>query len=766
MFSKVKTYLFLFLTISNIIISNKASAINVGHNFKNYAPTCVSTPLEELFTIPIVSTLVPQWAVVRPGIKGYSTNETPYPESRDSCKIPSDSIHFCFNPLPGAFNFPGIGWATSLISKGLFSGSDPCEYHDITLKPGESYSASLGKITKKTVIDNKTLIRAITFGVTWKFKARKVGDKICAAAYSDSIGKLLAPKIDVSCRIAEINTKKRIETCTESVRKYSMNLIPTTAIGYTCAKNIINKMLFTGGYNNNGDKISMLQEFQYNMRRIVTGILTLFVIVVGIRTMLGKGGQAGEFILMILQALLVIYFSIGFETDRVDVNGNKIYENGLEVIYNVSIAATNSFSNMLMDAAGSKGLCSFGNELYPESYQYLAFWDKIDCRIWTYVGGFLGELLGYGVVMGTSAALPGIGFVLFLSLFISLIIYGQIAALIFLFLFIALLISVAGYVLSIFVQSLFILSLLIIFAPLFVPMVLFQFSKNYFEGWKNAVLAYTLQPVLIGVMMVMLFTIFDRIWFKRCEFKNTKIFGAISTYVITDESKKDPKCNTSIGYRLNSITHLLENSKSYGVLIKKSITHFGAHVSKAWKDLAQACLMLFIFIFFIPVIEGLASDISDSASANLAGGHDKYGRSLGITPTSGSFDAAKSYLGGRAGAATGKLEAKFEKATRSGSMKKLDEKADKLSEKLAPMTIVGGAKASLEVSDISKQETPVPGDESKQETPLVPRNDAPENPGNPGTGGNDVPANPNNEGAGNGGNEGGGDNNRNNEENK
>ena len=161
------------------------------------------------------------------------------------------------------------------------------------------------------------------------------------------------------------------------------------------------------------------------------------------------------------------------------------------------------------------------------SYSYLAPWDRLDCRILFYLGA---PLDGIGGKIGTGGAvtlmvLLGAAPVLLVAGSVIGIIFagGQIlVALVCIFMAI-LMMMVILWMCYVFILSLVALSVIVILSPLFIPMVLFQHTKGYFDGWLKELITYSLYPVILFAFLSFMFIACDKIFYRGLNFEKEQV---------------------------------------------------------------------------------------------------------------------------------------------------------------------------------------------------------------------------------------------------
>jgi type IV secretion system protein VirB6 len=305
-------------------------------------------------------------------------------------------------------------------------------------------------------------------------------------------------------------------SCFSGEHNRSKALISLTGRVVTCVRNTLDVM-----FDERCVEKNILKNLQAQLKNAVYAALMLYIVLLGIKiTASGKPPSKQEIFTAILKFGFVLYFTIG---------------SGLnEIVYQGGRAAMSSLSNFLIQASTGK-LCYFSG--YERGYEYLAMWDTIDCRIGHYL--FIGMNKIAGGAMGTIFGV----FCLIIPLLFSL----QIMLGFFLALFGIFVISIATSIVHFFILAMIGLALMTYFGVIFVPMVLFSFTKKFFENWWTMAVSFTLQPVVMSAFIAFPFLIFDYVMYADCDFiQRGNLWFIKKTF-------QSSSCMESLGYQLNDI---------------------------------------------------------------------------------------------------------------------------------------------------------------------------------------------------------------------
>ena len=355
--------------------------------------------------------------------------------------------------------------------------------------------------------------------------------------------------------------------CSQTATENAQALKSISSVIIECIRSTLLSTLIsntTCGITNGGIVYggNMFHDFQKNMQRAVMAFLTLYVIFTGFKLILAQGDvpPAGEFMMYALKVILVIYFSVG-----ININGKGSVDGMTQWIFPLLLDLANEMSSWIAGATPS-GLCVFTNSDYIPGMSRMALWDTLDCKVMHYLGfdtlsslllgGSAGDNLGHSVPP-------------YIFLLIPALISGQINLVMLALSYPLIVMSVAAYLVTTFAICLIAITVLAVLAPIYVPFLLFEQTKGYFESWWKLMFSFTLQPVVIVGFMTVMFAIFDQGFYTDCEFEGIVVEhvnnGNLATkrlFVLQTDptqysdynapiSKKYNTCTSSLGWILN-----------------------------------------------------------------------------------------------------------------------------------------------------------------------------------------------------------------------
>ncbi|WP_265033369.1 TrbL/VirB6 family protein [Wolbachia endosymbiont (group A) of Sicus ferrugineus] len=446
------------------------------------------------------------------------------------------------------------------------------------------------------------------------------------------------------------------EACYNQAGSKSLAPIPVTSMIVQCIKESLDNLV--AGIDSSGsplkdkdghNKGSFLSVAQKRLKNTITAALVLALILFSIKAMSGGVRSPQEMYTLIIKFALVIYFTTG---------------NTMPHYYGELTRLSNGLSEIVLKASSeSKGICNYKAGTDYEytragkkvSYSYLAPWDRLDCRILFYLGAPLdgiGGKIGTGGV-ATLAVLLGSAPVLLVAGSVIGIIFagGQILiALVAIFMAI-LMMMVILWLCYVFILSLVALSVIIILSPLFIPMVLFQHTKGYFDGWVKELITYSLYPVILFAFLSFMFIACDKIYFKNLNFeldesyKNKqpdKSYEKKQAEISYSKKKqwfklKDGECDkneTTLACMMQNYS--FKKSSILG-LFDFTYMEFG---SSLIGELLKLCLVLFLFYHFLNILPNMAAELAGNHRASLGSGSTP-GQMVGK-----ALSAAKAAAGG------------------------------------------------------------------------------------------------------------------------
>jgi type IV secretion system protein VirB6 len=328
--------------------------------------------------------------------------------------------------------------------------------------------------------------------------------------------------------------------------------------------------------NSSKRESSVLFQFQRNMHRTVTALLTIYVIFFGFKIILSSDiPPKNEIINFVLKMLFVTYFSVGININPGSGSDYNRLDGMVQWAFPLLLGGIDTLGGWVINASPSE-LCKFDPKDYVnKNLSYMPLWDALDCRVSHYLGlDILSTLLVENLNKNhdfTSLDFFSFSAPPYVYLLIPAIISGNMTLVSLALSYPLLVISVGAFMVNATVMCMISIVILGALAPLFVPMFLFEYTHGYFESWVKLLISFLLQPIVVVTFMIMMFSVYDFGFYGHCKYtskiiknsvediiaggsngkRDVKIFfvnNNWSTYT-EDEAKS---CKNSLGYMLNN----------------------------------------------------------------------------------------------------------------------------------------------------------------------------------------------------------------------
>lgn len=517
------------------------------------------------------------------------------------------------------------------------SGSaEPCQQASITI----GSEALLGSLSSNPDIGGNAVLKNVVIG------AEIIEGKACITMPTSR------GPMPLMCRYLSIPPANDIleavcrnidESCYETNTK-TQSLISFSGVTIHCLRNTLDKILYIGMECPASDEQNALTSlrpfagFQEAMKMAVRAALILYVMVYGFKIVMNNEyTDFNRIALFLVKFLFVVYFAVGLGEKTLE-NGQKVSRNGVtELGLPIFSELTASFAEMVFFAGGSQGLCSFDADKYEAGYTFYRLWDAIDCRVGYYLGMQILYNIGDAIssMTGSTAteteggravnfsgggnsnaynALSKAGAFSYFVVMCGLFLGGNIITVIMGLVFVALLVSVLMYFFTAYLVCLITLYVMAYLAPIFVPMVLFERTKSYFDSWLKIVVSCMLQPAVIAGFIAMLLTMYDSAIYGNCEFQRHDYVSngfSFSTFELRLPDAEESECTSSLGYKL------LGYYSGLGWEGKDMIL-FTLYSLKDTLDLLSSLIYvviyMIVFYFFIQSVNEFASDLTGGPS--------------------------------------------------------------------------------------------------------------------------------------------------------
>lgn len=312
---------------------------------------------------------------------------------------------------------------------------------------------------------------------------------------------------------------------------------------------------------------SSLFQFQKNMHKAVSALLTLYVIFFGFRMILsGNTPKKSELVNFVLKFLFVIYFSVGININSSnDPRGVERLDGLVQWLLPFLVDGMMQLSSWVVNASPS-GLCVFSPSEYQQGLGHMALWDALDCKVSHYIGLDVLQNFAAGNAFKQydGAKMDFFSFPIppYVYLLIPAIMSGYPTLIGLVLMYPLLVISVAAFVVNSTVVCMICIVILAIMAPIFVPMLLFQFTKGYFDSWLKLLISFMLQPMILVTFMTTMLAVYDYGFYGSCKYAHKdftmpnssikRVFYLDNNWSLYPTAEEVDSCQKSIGYMLNN----------------------------------------------------------------------------------------------------------------------------------------------------------------------------------------------------------------------
>lgn len=419
-----------------------------------------------------------------------------------------------------------------------------------------------------------------------------------------------------SCEIAQ--------SCSQNNLLMSQSPVPVSSMIVQCFFDSMDLAL--GGKNLadptlNCKEQSILYGFQKKLSRTVQTALGLILMFFAFKVQIDGQLKQKDFITFVIKFALVFYF--------VDPQG------GMREYYMQLRKLNSGLVNMVFEASSNSGLCHFPSDDYKISrqeynigskkvetvkldYSFLKIWDMIDCRVLAYLitGLYSGDIPGESE-LATSATdnykNPGLmaqvdAFARASQIIIALLVF---------FIFI-IVVSILIWLTIMYIFCFTAIAILIFTSPVFIPMILLQVTKPFFEGWLNSVVGFSMFPIAVVAFCSFFFIMVDDFYFGNAHF-NSKTYTDFAgvTKRVFSASPNELESN-KLFFVLKNVNYSkkFSNFGGYNSIVDQN--SIDMHMQDLYKELLIFFVLLLFFIMFLSIANNIAAEISGGGRAMLS----------------------------------------------------------------------------------------------------------------------------------------------------
>ncbi|WP_250310631.1 TrbL/VirB6 family protein [Rickettsia endosymbiont of Oedothorax gibbosus] len=599
-------------TIIDILSGLTCETQGVGDLLRTeFSHTCIPGSFFSFATANIISPGVYANTMLRLKINDHELFDRDYPGgqcARNNKIDPNDpklTFAFCNNIKLQTARIKAIGISAIAIAKAVLTGSDP--WNDI-MEAWKSNKGDFHVIYKDQKDGDTDVMLDVLLPVIFKVVRQK--DTMCVAAPT-----ILADWVPVGCKyirepqpesiyasfmnlsdnsqngsnktatdpMAIVDCGLSASSCYQRAYNNSKTAIVISAPLIECIKEMTARLLISKDVctfddvnkviNSSKRESSVLFQFQRNMHRTVTALLTIYVIFFGFKIILSSEiPPKNEIINFVLKMLFVTYFSVGININPSSGSDYNRLDGMVQWAFPLLLGGIDTLGGWVMNSSPSD-LCKFNPEDYSDkSLSYLPLWDALDCRVSHYLGL---DILSTMMVENQYRNHDFKSFDFFsfsappyVYLLIPAIISGNMTLVSLALSYPLLVISVGAFMVNATVMCMISIVILGVLAPLFVPMFLFEYTRGYFESWVKLLISFLLQPMVVVTFMIMMFSVYDVGFYGHCKYTSKTINNSIESggdgkravkiFFVDNDWKNYNKvedvksCKNSLGYMLNN----------------------------------------------------------------------------------------------------------------------------------------------------------------------------------------------------------------------
>ncbi|MCD6035501.1 MAG: hypothetical protein K0R63_1242 [Rickettsiales bacterium] len=337
---------------------------------------------------------------------------------------------------------------------------------------------------------------------------------------------------------------------------------------------------------------TMFESVQKNLRSAVMATLTLYIMFLGIKAALGQVQSHYEVMQAFIKILVVMYFAVsdGWLTYYPFLLGGMAQLAQMVFNYDASTGA-------ILDQGGQvvrelTSFCYYDPSTYPSGKESLALWDSLDCRVFYYFG-MTPEMPWFP--KNFFLAIANI-FSYNILIFLTLLIFGVMFLLI------------AVQAVRIYIVSIIAVTILVYVSPIFIPLVLFQPTRQFFQNWMDELVGYLLYPLVMFAFMALVLSLFDTLYWGEKALTNldwNKDTGVL--LVQNDGCLPDEEGHKSLGCLLQNAEVTAHTVPIIGVVIYMMANTQGQVM---FVDLLKIVFFAILFYFFLQHIPNFIQSLT------------------------------------------------------------------------------------------------------------------------------------------------------------
>lgn len=261
-------------------------------------------------------------------------------------------------------------------------------------------------------------------------------------------------------------------------------------------------------------------------RPIFYAFLTLVLVLHGVTAVQGEGQMGPRTFLLLVKITAVVYF--------VEALGGNVPDLiTIADIFSIMDGTADIMADAILPTSSGRGFSCDWQQFMSSNGSSNILWAQMDCA--------LGKVLGFAMGSNDEPSM-----VLAASIFGLLggFFFGGTFGLAVFFAAVGFLISLLSFVVRVgfaYLNAYFLIGLYVIFAPLFIPLVLMRSTTQYFDNWIRGVIGAVMMPIIVTTYSLFALLIIDKVLFS-----DTSILKELMDYQYIADAQRDRK-STNLG---------------------------------------------------------------------------------------------------------------------------------------------------------------------------------------------------------------------------
>ena len=258
--------------------------------------------------------------------------------------------------------------------------------------------------------------------------------------------------------------------------------------------------------------------------------LTLVVVMHGVTMVQGEGQIGPRTFLLLLKIMAVVAFvhSLGGYAPSIITIGD---------IYDIMKGTEDIMAEAMLGGGGSQSFACDYAQYLPSNRPGHILWAEMDCALAKILGFALTGSNGQPSMVLAASVLGMLGGFFFGGTFGLAVFFAAVGFLL----------ALIGFVVRVgfaYINAYMVVALYVIISPIFIPLVLFKGTTQYFQNWVKGIAGAVITPVIVTAYSIFALLIFDQMLFRE-----DSVLKAMMNYSVIAEAQRNAKtvdCGTYI----------------------------------------------------------------------------------------------------------------------------------------------------------------------------------------------------------------------------